>query len=55
MIIIEIIISDDNNDNHNTGQVFRTYISIEPTYQVISKTKQYPYKNNFMLYINPLR
>ena len=36
MIIIEIIISDDNNDNHNTGQAFRTYISIEITYQVIS-------------------
>ena len=36
MIIIKMILSDDNNDNHNTGQAFRTYISIELTYQVIS-------------------
>ena len=31
-----MIISDGNNDNCNTGQAFRTYISIELTYQVIS-------------------
>ena len=36
MITIKMIISDDNNDNHNTGQAFRNYISIELTYQVIS-------------------
>ena len=31
-----MIISDGNNDNRNTGKAFRTYISIELTYQVIS-------------------
>ena len=30
-----MIISGNNNDNHNTGWAFRTYISIELTYQVI--------------------
>ena len=36
MIIIKKIISDENNDNHNTDYAFRTYISIKVTYQVIS-------------------
>ena len=30
--------SDDNNDNHNTGQAFKTYISTELTYQFFSST-----------------
>ena len=33
--MIKMIISDDNKHNHNTGYAFRTYISIELTYQVI--------------------
>ena len=28
--------SDDSNDNHNNSLAFRTYISIELTYQVLS-------------------
>ena len=36
MIIIKMIISNANNDNHNTGQAFRTDVSIELTNQVIS-------------------
>ena len=35
MIVIKIVITDENNHNHNTGKAFRTYISIEFTYQVI--------------------
>ena len=36
MIIIKMITSNANNDNHNIGQAFRTDVSIELTYQVIA-------------------